>query len=366
MSKEVRSKEIPSTEDQAGKRRAIEIRPAKREDLPSVLAIAQSRSLASQDTDSASQSGFLVSGFSMAAYEHYLSAARYFYVADNAGEIQGFLLAYDSEAISPDETLNTLLRYNLIDPFVLIKQICVADGAGGQGIASGLYSHLFKSADTPRFAASVVIEPYNHASVSFHERRGFQKLCDIVPSEDPDGLRRLRGVWFRDLQSTSLPNQRWIPVDSVNEQTLLMEKQHAAIQLYNHEDNLNWTKFGMLITFMMALLAAADYLLKQPGGFTYQALTLLVVIMGYSINLMFYQKIKSGLKFMNHHKASVNVLDDHLMRLNPNLRRLVKNGDSQISGKSVTSAWMEWIPKISVGIWTACSALLLYAKFLGQ
>lgn len=342
---------------------SITVRKVKREDLSQVLEIAQSFSLSKLTRDQAAKSGFLVSEFSLEAYERYLQSNHYFFVAESQHKIVGFLLAYESSDIPPNETLNTLLKTNLQNSFVLIKQICVAKGSTGLGIASRLYQHLFETATTPRFAAAIVMEPYNEASISFHERKGFNKLCDIVPPEDADGILRLRGVWFRDSQKNTPPAQRWIPFDSSHDQSLIMEKQHAAIQLYNHEDNLNWTKFGMLITFMMALFAATDYLLKQQAGLTYQILSLIVVIMGYAINFMFYQKIKSGLKFMDHHKLSVAELDQELIGLNPRLRKLIKNGDQHISGKSITSVWLEWTPKISMGLWILCSGLLIYTHF---
>lgn len=342
---------------------SITVRKAEHNDLPSIHKISEQVALKALDQKQAAQSGFLVSAFSLSTYERYLQAQQYFYVAESDGEIMGFLLAYESAAIAPEETLNTLLRTNLQDSFVLIKQICVAQQHAGRGVASTLYAHLFKNTATPRFAAAVVLEPYNEASVRFHERKGFHKLCDIVPPVDADGVLRMRGIWFRDLTTNQPPAQRWVPADSEQDQALLMEKQHAAIQLYNHEDNLNWTKFGMLITFMMALLAAVDYLLKQPAGQTYQILTIVVIVMGFSINLMFHQKLRSGLKFMHHHKQSVKELDDALARMNPRLPKLVRNGDRQIRGQSVTSVWMQWIPNISIALWAACSTLLIVSQF---
>lgn len=340
------------------------VRNAEQRDLPRIHEISEQVALGALDKKQAAQSGFLVSGFSLNAYERYLHAQQYFYVAESEGEIIGFLLAYESTAIAPEETLNTLLRTNLLDSFVLIKQICVAKGHAGRGVASRLYAHLFSQSDTPRFAAAVVLEPYNETSVVFHERKGFHKLCEIVPPEDKDGVLRRRGIWYCDRASNCPPAERWVPVERELDQTLMMEKQHAAIQLYNHEDNLNWTKFGMLITFMMALLAAADYVLKQPVSQTYQLLTVVVVVMGFSINFMFHQKLRSGLKFMDHHKHSVKELDDALMRMNPRLPKLLRNGDRQIHGKSVTSVWMRWVPNISILIWAACSVLLVANQFL--
>lgn len=341
----------------------FDIRKAQEQDLTAIMAIANERSLARMEgSASATQNGFLVSSFTLEDYQYYLSSAEYFFVAEAAGNILGFVLAYESQGIQAGETLNTLLKSNIVEPFVLIKQICVSKASGKHGIASRLYRQLFEQARTPRFSAAVVIEPYNDASVLFHERHGFQKLCNIMPPADADGIHRLRGVWFRDLESKELPTLRWTGNDTELEQTLLVEKQHAAIQLYNHEDNLNWTKFGLLISFMMALLAAVDYLLKQNNQNGHIILVFLVIVMGFSINLMFYQKIKSGLKFMMFHKQSVNALDTRLARLNPNLPKLIQNGDQQISGKSVTSFWMEWVPGISMGIWCICSALLIYTR----
>lgn len=341
---------------------SIEVRRAREDDIDTVVALAKAQELGGLDTANAEKSGFLVSGFSSDVYRGYLTVAQYFNVVIDEGRVVAFLLAYDSDEIKAGETLNSLLKYNLTDPFVLIKQICVDRQSTGKGYASLLYKRLFEEARYPRLAASVVIEPFNERSVGFHEKLGFFKLCDIVPPPDPDGVRRLRGVWFKDLEGNELPGQRWVPVNKELEQTLAMEKQHAAIGLYTHEDNLNWTKLGMLITFMFALLAAAEYLLKQTASTDYLILTVMLVLMGFSVNVMFYQKIQSGLMYMRHHKHSVNELDQYLYRLNPNLRRLVRDPSANISGNSVTTTWLRWLPLISLGIWTICSILLLLSQ----
>jgi len=172
----------------------LSIRRAVLGDVSSIKRIESEYLLADLDVERAERGGFLVSGFSEGVYRHFVDSADFFYVATIDDEPAGFLLAYSRDRIQPDEWLNWRLRERHPDPFVLIKQICVAQRFSSRGIASQLYELIIEQGgELPLFAA-VVIDPPNARSIHFHERHGFREVARATP---PDGL--LRSLWGRNL-----------------------------------------------------------------------------------------------------------------------------------------------------------------------
>jgi predicted GNAT superfamily acetyltransferase len=342
----------------------INIRQATKDDLTEVLTIANQWSLG-ELSDSEAENGFLVSAFVLEQYEDYLANAEYFYVAEVEGRIEAFLLAYESESIDPSEITNTLLRCNLVESFILIKQICVRkDSPNTKGGASSLYDYLHQQQPDKSNLAAVVLEPLNKRSIKFHERCGFYKLCDITPPADKDGKTRLRGIWYRPPKNNKehCPTLRFqsaveskVPLDTLN------TRQEIASSLYTHEDNLNWTKLGLLVTFMFALTTAFNHLMGKSseelgvvGIFT----GIMVIVIGHVIIELFKKKIDSGLNYMQQHKESVKKLDILVQAQHPSCPSIL-NGNKEISGKSATAKGMKWIPLICrVGWWGMTLALI--------
>lgn len=342
----------------------INVRQATKDDLTEVLTIANQWSLG-ELSDSEAENGFLVSAFVLEQYEDYLANAEYFYVAEAEGRIEAFLLAYESESIDPSEITNTLLRCNLVESFILIKQICVRkDSSNTKGCASSLYDYLHQQQPDKSNLAAVVLEPLNKRSIKFHERCGFYKLCDITPPADKDGQVRLRGIWYRPPKNNKehCPTLRYqsaaeskVPLDTLN------TRQEIASSLYTHEDNLNWTKLGLLVTFMFALTTAFNHLMGKSseelgvvGIFT----GIMVIVIGHVIIELFKKKIDSGLNYMQQHKESVKKLDVLVQIQHPNCPSIL-NGNKEISGQSATAKGMKWIPLICrVGWWGMTLALI--------
>lgn len=168
------------------------IRRAAGQDVPTLHAMADRFLLSQLSAPERDARGFLVSNFSLDRYRRFVDDADYFYVLEDEGGIAGFVLAYGSDRIGPDETVNRTIADRHPAPFVLIKQICIAPERGGRGYARRLYDHVLEaSGGLPQFAA-VVLEPLNQPSVAFHERLGFREVFQIVA---PDGLPR--GIYGR-------------------------------------------------------------------------------------------------------------------------------------------------------------------------
>jgi predicted GNAT superfamily acetyltransferase len=344
----------------------ITIRKVAESDLEAIVTIANSMVLEQRSSVcEAEQEGFLVSRFDIETYQRFYDEAEYFLVAEDEKKVVGFLLAYASESIQEGETVNKLLQKNLIDPFVLIKQIAVDAGHSGQGVASRLYKSLFELVPDKGVAAAIVTEPYNSRSVRFHQRHDFRHLCDILPPPDPDGEIRSRAIWYRCRggREDTLPRTRLHIPDRDADASLLMDKMSAAISLYTHEDNLNWTKFGMLVTFMMALFAGFSYLLDHEASRINFSISLLLIAFGFFINALFLAKIRSGLMFMQSHKERVKLLETKLSGLNPNLTNIINLADNnKIAGRSMTASLLEWMPIVSMVIWALCSVILTYKE----
>ena len=168
------------------------VRAARRGDVEQIAEIAAGYSLETLPPEAVRPGGFLVSAFDPSEYEGFVVRADHFYVLEEHGVVDGFVLAYSRERIRPDEWLNTQLSEARAEPFVLIKQICVRPCSVSIGVARFLYAHLFARTRGVALLAAIVLEPPNPRSVRFHERLGFEKVIELTP---PDA--KPRGVWRR-------------------------------------------------------------------------------------------------------------------------------------------------------------------------
>ena len=199
----------------------ILIRPAQESDISSMLKIAQQRALQGSQ-ENASKNGFLVSNFSRDDYCELLQRAEYFYVAAIHSEVVGFVIAYSRDRIGEDEWLNMQMIDNFHN-FTVIKQVGVSKAHSGKSIATRLYARILERAGSGTVVAAVVSDPPNRPSEALHRKMGFQPVTTLTP---PDGIPRT--VWVRQ------------PVD-----TKLLESQLSmALDLYKHEDILNWQKLN--------------------------------------------------------------------------------------------------------------------------
>jgi len=167
-------------------------RTATIEDIPAIVELADGFLLPALSQADREHHGFLVSNFTETVYRDFIARQAYFQVLENAGVIRAFLLAYDSDLIDADNRVDQAAKDFCQEPFVLIKQICVAPDAAGKGYGRRLYEWLRARTAHRAQAAAIVLEPRNQPSVVFHQRLGFTKALELVAD---DG--RLRGIWFR-------------------------------------------------------------------------------------------------------------------------------------------------------------------------
>lgn len=335
----------------------MEIRVATHEDVDTIHALAEQWLLSHQEAPE--KTGFLISNFSKDAYHGYIDSAEYFWVAETDGEIDAFLLAYSSKSIKPEEIVNSCLRYSMTEDFILIKQICANRNSSVRGAAFKLYNKLFKEMNEDFALAAVVNEPLNTKSVEFHQRAGFGHLWDLTPPPDFDGETRIRSIWYYS-KTGEAPETRMARGKGSEALTQLVEKSQAVTDLYMHEDNLNWTKLGMLVTFMTAILTAFAILIERDMESTDPWMVAILIIFGVVINGMFYSKIKSGLAYLDFHKANVRMFDQRQCNLDPHMPRILHDGAEKTSA---TAQLLKFIPLLSLGLWGVCS-VMLFARFI--
>ena len=136
-----------------------------------------------------------------------------------------------------------------------------------------------------------------------------------------------------------------------------------AMKLYLHEDNLNWTKLGMLVSFTFAFMTAFFVFFEQKQTMVNLMLETFVFLMGLFITYMFYVKLKSGIHYMDSHKKKVKKIERILQYYKPNHIMLIETLDSEISGTSKTVEFMKWLPIISYIAWPIFYLLALYKFF---
>lgn len=340
---------------------SIAISPVVAADVDAIHELAEAWTLPRLES---ADEGFLVSNFSRERYRAFLDEPNVFLKAEVDGAIVGFLYGYSSEQVKPDEVVNSLVRYSLTEPFFIIKQICIArNHPGTPGVASALYERI-KEQETGLIAAAVVLDPPNPRSIAFHEKQGFEQWFEIEPPPDADGVTRRRGIWCHVPEGcTTRSRLRWHRQETVPAH--LIDYHGSAVQLYTHEDNLNWTKLGMNVTFMMAMLATVPYLLKLPASrpLTW-VITGAVIVTGFLLNRLFGIKLRSGLDYMQHHKASVQRLEQRLAS-GYDIPPLLQVSDRHIARESATANVLRRTPWVTMSLWTLV-ALVLCTRLLLQ
>jgi predicted GNAT superfamily acetyltransferase len=105
------------------------------------------------------------------------AAAAYLRVAEQAGKIAAFLLAFRKG----DDYAGVNFRWfaERYDDFIYVDRIVVAPDFRGQKLADLLYDDIdafARERGIPRVTCEVNAEPPNPVSLRFHERRGFREV----------------------------------------------------------------------------------------------------------------------------------------------------------------------------------------------
>lgn len=338
----------------------IEIRNAIESDLDKIVEISELNTINNVDDTS---SGFLVSGYTKKEYMDYLNTADHFYVATIEDEIVGVLLSFDQDKITENEIVNNIIKYAVTTNFILIKQIFVDPNYKGYGVSATLYEYLFEKIPESMSLATVIVDkPFNYASVKFHEKMGFEKIMGVIPDEDYDGVVRERSVWYKRSRSdknVSLDKLLRIKVNDTSEtQNVLLANLQNTTGLYTHEDTLNWTKLGMLVTFVFALCAAFGHYYEKSDTVS-TILASIVVLLGFAISFLFDKKLHSGLMYMRSHKENIKAIENKLRYYCPHYERAIAIKNEKISNNSTTTNIMNIVPYISYAIWIVLLTLLL-------
>ena len=306
----------------------ILIRPAQEADISAILEIAKQRAL-NESSETASNSGFLVSDFSRGDYLELLQRAEYFYVACVNSEVAGFILAYSRERIGEDEWLNMQMADNFHD-LTVIKQVGVSKAYSGKGIATQLYTRILERAGSGTVIAAVVNDPPNRPSVALHRKMGFQPLTTLTP---PDGIPRT--VWVRQ------------PADN----ELLKHQLTLAVDLYKHEDLLNWQKLNNFFYISTGLIAICGFSLAQDGS--QRAILISAGLLGFVVSLAFFIALRAGVSYLQARKAAVAFLERNLLGQRNSIIYYGKNlsNDNRQLRRSPTTIVLQTMPLIGTIGW---------------
>ncbi|WP_039938070.1 GNAT family N-acetyltransferase [Streptomyces himastatinicus] len=271
----------------------VEILRAGEEHVEQIARLAESRSLNGPGgIQGSTDGGFLVSAYTEADYRSRLATAEHFYVAVKGGQVLAFLMAYSSDQVEPDEWLNRRIKTTL-GAFLVIKQICVSREAARSGIASMLYYHVLDQWHKSPVIAAVVNDPPNDASAHFHHKLGFQELTRLTP---PDGLPRVVWVWRKPREA------------------ILHVQYEVAVDLYKHEDNLNWQKLNNLFYITAGLAAAMAFSLGKEGagGTLGKALAGVISVIGFGVSMGFSLMLRYGRQYLLARKEAVIELEEYM------------------------------------------------------
>lgn len=325
-------------------------------DIEEIHAIASSWLISGCKTGT--EKGFLVSGYSIDNYKSFLTEKNTFIKAEKNGEILGFLYGYPSSEIAANDLVGQYCKANLDCEFFLIKQICVKkESPKTRGVADELYKYVTEQNIV--LAAAIVTQPQNESSIKFHEKHGFIKQFEIKPGPDPDNITRPRGIWCRfpeksKIYTRTLWHSASQPLDDI------VDYHHTAVNLYTHEDNLNWKKLSMNTTFMLALLASMPYLSNlEKGRLTTWASATLIIFVGIFLNYVFGRKIKSGLDHMHQHKKSIAEIEA-LIKQKHGLPPLIhKVSENNAKNTSDTARLLAKMPIVNMSVWLVASVFLV-------
>lgn len=341
----------------------MKISPVTRADIPRIAALQDRLLLPVKNPGD----GFLVSGFSEEQYGHFTDTYEYFYKAEEDGALLGVLMAYRSEHIAPADANNMLIKSAVIGGFILVKQIFLAPEARGRGAGKQLYRRLFADAgEELPFVCAIVLEPFNRRSCEFHERLGFREFLNFTPVPDGDGTVRKRSAWIRPPRGT-VEIHRFIRLSNVAEKDgdegeVLASRAATLVTLYQHEDNLNWTKFGMQTTVLFALFASFAFFYEKSVTVATAPVLAVLGAWGVVVNVLFMLKIRSGLRYMKTYKQRIQEYDDLLTFYYPKVAKIFRRGE-YIARTSLTCRLLFFFSVFGLLSWLFVTVLLLLKAY---
>lgn len=314
----------------------MNIRTAQLEDAEKIYELAMSNSLDRLKMGELKH-GFLVSNYDLELYKECILNNRYFWVLEDEGEICAFLLAFTREEIDPGELVNKKILAYCNDDFVIIKQVCVAPDSYRKGYATQLYSSLMDKIKQNIFAA-VVLKPVNKASIDFHQELGFRVAFTVTPED-----KIKRAIFFWDN-----------PCNSFYDKEIVVSQYERAIDLYIHEDNLNWSKLNHFFYITGGLFVIAS-LWPDINSMSFCGFLLAISFLGMLSSWLFRIALSSGIDYLQTRKQAVVDVERILIKekgvriVSTHYNEGIKNKQLR---KSPTTKVMKNIPLIMLIVWS--------------
>lgn len=343
----------------------VAIRKAAVGDMDAIYRVAERSRL----EIAGSEGGFLVSGFSEDHYSKFITAGRrvmFLVAVDGEDRIAGFLFGYTSDYVSnlPVHTSEDKI-FELLGPksrFFVIKQIAVHPDFRRQGVAQALYrsvlSDLAKTRTVPHIFATIVTAPRNLASEAFHKDLGFRPVLTHSPDLEDDTKRLTFEIYY--LSAHAIPNVNKLESDLLQAHATssenLWQAYRTALELYRHEDQLNWTKKLALITLALSALAALWFIsIENPS--VGRTIALSVILAGGLLGIVSYTlQLRSGLRFFRKHKEAARLLEAILVRE----RLLSVPLLLRVPREATTAKLIDFLPMVLLIVWVIISVVIVF------
>jgi hypothetical protein len=92
---------------------------------------------------------------------------------------------------------------------------------------------------------------------------------------------------------------------------IILEQYRIAVDLYKHEDLLNWQKFHNLIYVNTALIGMMGVWELIPSDIP-RILTISLPVLGIIVSLCFFVTARAGVKYLQARKGTVAAIDEQI------------------------------------------------------
>jgi GNAT superfamily N-acetyltransferase len=336
----------------------LTVSPARPADVEAIVSIASSCLLADLTPAQASAQGFLGSRLPDDTYRTAIDGpARLLVCRDRDDRVVGFLYAFPLEGDARTQLL-ACAEEDIRGPVLQIRQVATHPDHRRSGVASLLYEHFFRTVAPLTVVAVIVASPPNIPSFAHHQKQGFGIAGTFTTDE---GSTRVLMVRPGALQT------------GVADRGDLLAQYTAAIRLYLHEDQNNWTKINNFFYVTAGLLAVVGLTLPElrmgasvaTGGVIATLYTLFAL--GAITSSIFLVALRSGVTYLNARKDATIEIETRLMSVgaSPVVHpRAVVDRPTLLRRSSVQRV-IPWIPLFVGAAWISAAIALTVALLLG-
>lgn len=145
-------------------------------------------------------------------------------------------------------------------------------------------------------------------------------------------------------------------MDKKHDTQALMSQYTTIVDLYKHEDLLNWTKFEHLVYVNAGLWIVVNFLFSNSDSISGTVMTVIFIticILGFVASMAFAGALWSGVNYMNARKDSVRRIERALIDQGSAVRVFCPDEDCEVntSTPSLTSYILRYIPFLLALIW---------------